>query len=97
LDKVKMVLQTRLKPEEFCGNCGRPLDFLLQEFCSQCGVRVAWPRKPPPSKAVECLRCKSPLLKHQIYCPYCGIRQPTRVTSQSDTSWQPVQFTRPEA
>jgi hypothetical protein len=95
LDRITTVLQTRLTPEGLCGNCGKPLDSLLQEFCSQCGVRLLWPKKPPLGKldeaAVECFRCKSPLLRHQIYCPYCGIRQPIPVASQLNTSWLPVQ------
>jgi hypothetical protein len=87
LDKIKMLLQTPFKPEGlWCGNCGKPLDFLLQDFCSQCGTAIDWPRRPPPTKAdelaVRCFKCKSPLLKHQIYRPHLAAWPPSIIARQ---------------
>lgn len=88
VDTIKTIVKTRLKPEGLqCGNCGKPLDFLLQDFCSQCGIQIDWPRKLLPTEPtelqVECLNCKSPMLKHQIYCPYCGVQRPILISSKS--------------
>lgn len=96
VDTIKTIVKTRLKPEGLqCGNCGKPLDFLLQDFCSQCGIRIDWPRNPLPTEptelAVECLNCKSPMLKYQIYCPYCGHQRPILISSKS--AWTPVSST----
>ncbi len=92
VDTIKTIVKTRLKAEGLqCGNCGKPLDFFLQDFCSQCGIQIDWPRKLLPTEPtglqVECLNCKSPLLKHQIYCPHCGHERPILVSSKS--AWLP--------
>jgi hypothetical protein len=83
-DKMEVVLQT-FKPNMIrCGACGKPLDSFLQKFCSQCGVKLDWPRKRPLNQlnepANQCLNCKLPLLSHQIYCPHCGQPRPTPVS-----------------
>jgi Zn finger protein HypA/HybF involved in hydrogenase expression len=99
LEKIKAILQTLHKPEGLrCGNCEKPLDFVLQRFCSQCGAQIDWPRRPQPTYpnevAGECFSCKSPLLKHQIYCPHCGAQRLVPFSSEANSSWGFVPTTR---
>jgi Zn finger protein HypA/HybF involved in hydrogenase expression len=98
LEKIKAIFQTLHKPEGLrCVNCGKPLDFVLQNFCSQCGTQIDWPRKPLPTNlnevAGECFSCKSPLFKHQIYCPHCGAQRPVPFSSEANP-WGFVPTTR---
>jgi Zn finger protein HypA/HybF involved in hydrogenase expression len=95
LEKMKMLVQTRLKPEGLqCGNCGKPLDFLLQDFCSQCGMQIEWPSRilltQPREMTSECLNCRWPLLTHQVYCPHCGHQRPILISTESKSTWTPV-------
>jgi Zn finger protein HypA/HybF involved in hydrogenase expression len=99
LEKIKAIFQTLHKPEGLqCENCQKPLDSFLQNFCSQCGAQIDWPRKPLPMNpnelAGECFSCKSPLLKHQIYCPNCGAQRPVPFSSEANSSWGFVPRTR---
>jgi hypothetical protein len=91
LEKIKVLVQTRLKPEGFqCANCRNPLDFLLQDFCSQCGMPIDWPSRilftQATELASECLNCRWPLLKHQIYCPQCGHQRPVLISTESKST-----------
>lgn len=97
MDKIKVLIQTRLKPEELrCGNCQKPLDFLLQQFCSQCGMPIDWPsrilltQRTGLACASECLKCGSLLLQDQIYCPDCGQQRPIFISAESKSTWTPV-------
>jgi hypothetical protein len=97
LEKIRVLVQTRLKPEGLqCGNCGKPLDLLLQEFCSQCGMPMNWPSRILLTQPLElastseCLKCGWPLLKHQIYCPHCGQQRPILIPTESKSTWTPV-------
>src|SRR5208337_987795 len=60
LDLIEAALGL-LKPTLNCVACNKPLDFFLQNHCSQCGTKIEWPRKfflNP--KGTPCLHCRFP-------------------------------------
>ena len=65
-----------------CPNCQSTLDNMLQNFCTSCGVPLAWPKYPPtipPDLIGQCWSCKRPLRAHHKFCPTCGQPKPTQV------------------
>lgn len=80
IDKIEAVLQL-IKPALTCPICNQPIDYYLQNYCSQCGNTSNWPRKffRTTTNTIACLRCQFSMLSHQAYCPNCGQQRPIQI------------------
>jgi ribosomal protein L37E len=80
LARLEAVATTLPAKEIQCTNCGARTEYMLQQFCGACGIRLLWPNTlPKPSSgepAESCAKCQTEIHLRYNYCPSCGAPRP---------------------